>query len=189
MGLSRTRDDDQGLTREDVGRLYVSGRDDLFRLAWLAVDDAAVAEDLVQEAYTRLYEHPERVRDVAKVDAYVRSIVLNLARSRFTRRARRGHLDLRIASDPTGAGRVPEVDPMRAADDRSVLADALDALSPNQRVCVVCRYWLGLTDAETAEATGLSLGTVKTHLRRARGALRRNLTESQLPTLETDHVP
>lgn len=91
MGLSRTRDDDQGLTREDVGRLYVSGRDDLFRLAWLAVDDAAVAEDLVQEAYTRLYEHPERVRDVAKVDAYVRSIVLNLARSRFTRRARRGH--------------------------------------------------------------------------------------------------
>jgi len=178
-----------GLTREDVGRLFVAGRDDLFRLVWLVTGDAEVAEDLVQEAYTRLYEHPERVRDVDRVDAYVRSIVLNLARTRFARRARRGRHDLRIAHDPTGAGRRPESDPMRAADDRSVLSGALDALTPKQRICVVCRYWLGLTDAEIAAATGLSLGTVKTHLRRALTSLRSRVADAPTPTLEADHAP
>ena len=52
-----------GLTREEVERRYVTGRDDLFRLAWLVVGDAGVAEDLVQEAYTRLLVRPEQVRD------------------------------------------------------------------------------------------------------------------------------
>ncbi|HET8929624.1 MAG TPA: RNA polymerase sigma factor [Acidimicrobiales bacterium] len=176
------------LTRADVGLLYVTGRDDLFRLAWLTAGDAAVAEDLVQEAYTRLFEHPERVHDADRADAYVRSIVLNLARTRFAQRSRRGLVDLRIAHDPTQAARPPDVDPMGGADDRTVVAAALEHLSPNQRVCVVARYWLGLSDTEIAEATGLSLGTAKTHLRRALTSLRRHFADEAVLTLEADHV-
>lgn len=188
MPRHRSSEGDRGLTREDVGRLYVSGRAELFRLAWLTVGDTQVAEELVQEGYTRLYEHPERVRDAAKADAYVRSIVLNLARGRLSRRGRRGPLERRVARDPTGAGRPPDRDPMSGADDRAMLRHALDALSPNQRVCVVCRYWLGLTDVETAEATGMSLGTVKTHHRRALASLREHLGSDQIVTLEAEHV-
>ncbi len=185
----RRADSDGAVTREEVGRLYVAGRDDLFRLAWLTVGDAQVAEDLVQEAYTRLYEHPERVRDAGRVEAYVRSIVLNLARTRFTRRSRRGRLDLRIAHDPTGQARAPDTDPMRSVDDRAIVAAALDELSPNQRSCVVARYWLGLSDAEIAEATGLALGTTKTHLRRGLATLRNHLDDASVLTLEADPCP
>lgn len=76
---------------------------------------------------------------------------------------------------------------MRGVDDRSVVTDALDGLSTNQRVCVVCRYWLGLTDTEIAEATGLSLGTVKTHLRRALATLRRYLVDEPVLPMARDH--
>lgn len=169
-------------------RLYAGGRADLFRLAWLVVGDAGVAEDLVQEAYTRLWTHPERVQDATRVEAYVRSIVLNLARTRFSTRARRRHVDTRLHGDPTGAGKLPDTDPMRGADDRAVLRDALDALSTKQRACVVCRYWLGLTDAEVALATGMALGTVKTHLRRALSRLRADLDHPSLNPLEDVHV-
>ncbi len=188
MGSPRKKSTEGMLTSEDVARLYVSGRADLFRLAWLAVGDAHLAEEFVQEAYTRLWAHPERVRDASKVDAYVRSIVLNLARSRHTARTRRGHFDVRIVNDPTGAGRKAESDPMRGADDRTLIADALDDLSPNQRICVVCRYWLGLTDTETAQATGMATGTVKTHLRRALSTMRKTLTATEVATLEANHV-
>ena len=56
---------------------------------------------------------------------------------------------------------------MRDADERDLVRNALLGLTAKQRACIVCRYWLGLTDAETAESTGMALGTVKTHLRRA----------------------
>lgn len=176
------------LTPDGIERLYATGREDLFRLAWMVVGDAHVAEEFVQEAYTRLWMHPERVRDVDRVDAYLRSIVLNLARSQHMTRTRRGRFDVRTAHDPTGAGRVADVDPMRGADNRSLIADALDALSPNQRICVVCRYWVGLTDNETAQATGMATGTVKTHLRRALTTLRKALTDTEVETLEANHA-
>lgn len=188
MRSSRRRPDEGALTVGDVGRLYVAGRDDLFRLAWLTVGDADVAEELVQEAYTRLWAHPEQVRDASKVDAYLRSIVLNLVRSGATTRSRRGRFDVRIANDRTGAARVADIDPMRGADDRATIADALEELSPNQRICVVCRYWLGLTDTETAQATCMAAGTVKTHLRRALTTLRKALTDTEVATVEANHA-
>jgi RNA polymerase sigma-70 factor (sigma-E family) len=166
-----------GLTREEVERRYVTGRDDLFRLAWLVVGDAGLAEDLVQEAYARLLVRPEQVREPERVDAYLRSIVLNLARTRWSRTTRRRRLDDRVHADP-----------MRGADDRELLRAALAELTTNQRACIVCRYWLGLTDAQTAESTGLSLGTVKTHLRRALSALRTDLVPPVAPTPEETHV-
>lgn len=184
----RRRTDPTGLTPADVGRLYVEGRDDLFRLVWLILRDATVAEDVVQEAYTRLYANPGAVRDVTRVDAYLRSTALNLVRSRFTRRSRRSRHDLRIARDPTSPARWSDADPMRHVDDRSDVADALGVLSPNQRICVVCRYWLGLTDSETAAATGMAPGTVKTHLRRALTTLRRDLADPDMPPKEATRV-
>jgi RNA polymerase sigma-70 factor (sigma-E family) len=177
-----------GLTREEVERRYVTGRDDLFRLAWLVVGDAGLAEDLVQEAYARLLVRPEQVREPERVDAYLRSIVLNLARTRWSRTTRRRRIDDRVHADPTGSARRPDADPMRGADDRELLRAALAELTTNQRACIVCRYWLGLTDAQTAESTGLSLGTVKTHLRRALSALRTDLVPPVAPTPEETHV-
>lgn len=177
-----------GLTRDEVAELYVNGREGLFRVAWLVVGDTGVADDLVQEAYARLLAGSDSVRDPERVDAYLRSIVLNLARSRWATRKRRRRLDDRVHTDPTGSARQPETDPMHGADDRETLRVALMGLTTNQRVCVVCRYWLGLTDTQTAESTGMALGTVKTHLRRAIASLRSDLSPVVTPTAEEPHV-
>ena len=91
----------------------------------------------------------------------LRSIVLNATRTRFATRARHRRITDRFGTEPSGTVRVVDLDPMRQVDDREALRAALDRLTPRQRICVVCRYWLGLTDVETAAATGLSLGTVK----------------------------
>ena len=107
-----------------------------------------------------------------RLSQYLRSIVLNAARTRFATRARHRRITDRFGTEPSGTVRVVDLDPMRQVDDREALRAALDRLTLRQRICVVCRYWLGLTDVETAAATGLSLGTVKTHLRRALSALR-----------------
>lgn len=188
MDKRRASDDERGLSRAVAARCYETGRDAMFRLAWLVLGDAYSAEEIVQEAYTRLWEHPERVLAPDRVDAYVRSIVLNLARSRHTTRVRRGRLSLRVVNDPTGAGRTADHDPMAGVDNREFMSNALDALSPNQRICVVCRYWLGLTDNEVAEATGFAVGTVKTHLRRALTTLRKTLSDTEVATLEANHA-
>ncbi len=177
-----------GLTRADVEALYEAGRTDLFRLVGLVTGDAHLAEEVVQEAYARLWANPSRVRDPSRVDAYVRTIALNLVRSRFSTAVRRRSIDDRLAGDPTGPSRLPDPDPMRGADDRALLRAGLDDLTVNQRTCVVCRYWLGLTDEEIAEATGLAAGTVKTHLRRALAKLRRELNRPTPATREDAHV-
>jgi RNA polymerase sigma-70 factor (sigma-E family) len=176
------------LTREEVGRRYVAGREDLFRIAWLMVADVGEAEDLVQEAYTRVMVHPERIRDPDRLDSYLRSIVLNQARSRWATRTRRRRLDERSQVDPTGLTRESESDPMQVADDRDLIRSALLRLTTKQRACVVCRYWLGFSDGETADATGLALGTVKTHLRRALSTLRTELNPIPTSTPEETHV-
>jgi RNA polymerase sigma-70 factor (sigma-E family) len=139
----------------------------LLRTALLLTgQDRAEAEDLLQLALERAYRHWPRIcRD--EPERYVRKILANASADRWRRIARRPEQPLPEAS----AG--PFV-PDHTSDiaDRDYLLRALATLPPRQRAVLVLRYFDDLSEAETADMLGCSLGTVKSHAARALARLR-----------------
>ena len=157
-----------------VIRLFHSEGRSLVRLARIFVDDRDAAEDIVQEAFLRLARHAGRIQEEAKAPAYLRSIVLNLARDHN----RRGLLSLRHHA-PSGH----EVDVDTRAFDEDLVRDeehrvvlqAVRALPTRQRDCVTLRYFEELGIDGIATTLGLSPNSVKTHLRRGMATLESRL--------------
>ena len=137
----------------------------LLRTAVLLTGDPQRAEDLVQEALTKVALRWRRLRD-GHPDAYARRI---LVRDNISWWRKHG-AELVVDVDdprrtPSGEG---------GSDRRLMLKDALDRLTPKQRAVVVLRYLDDLSERDTAEALGVSVGTVKSQtslaLRRLREA-------------------
>jgi RNA polymerase sigma-70 factor (sigma-E family) len=154
--------------------LYRQEATALVRLARLFVDDLNAAEDLVQEAFIRLARNTHRIEDTSRAAAYVRSIVLNLARDHN----RRGLVSLRhqLPIDDTRAAAEEEI---VLRDDQRRVLDAVRDLPQQQRNCVVLRYYEELGIAAIAEVLGISENSVKTHLKRGMAALARELGEEE----------
>lgn len=151
-----------------IERLYHQEAASLVRLARLFTDDRTGAEDIVQEAFIRLYHAADRIKDPKKSAAYLRSIVLNLARDTN----RRGLLSLRHQDSMIDL-RKPEDPDERVIRDESqaeVIA-ALDQLSDRQRDCLILRFYYELSETEIAETLAISPNSVKTHCRRGLAAL------------------
>jgi RNA polymerase sigma factor (sigma-70 family) len=166
-------------TVADVDRLLVDlfereGRS-LVRMARLFVDDRNAAEDLVQEAFIRLARSANRIKDEAKAAAYLRSIVLNLARDHN----RRGLVSLRHRL-PLDAERAQEEDELILRDDQRQILDALRDLPHRQRDCLVLRYYQELGIDDIAQTLAISRNSVKTHLQRGLAAM-----ESRLGDIRT----
>ncbi len=133
----------------------------------------AAAEDAVQEALARAWERSERGLRIESLPAWVATVSMNLARSGLRRRlaARRARARLSVRGpDPHDEGRG-----WVSADDRVDIEHALSRLSRRQREAVVLRYYLGFSVLEIADVMGVSEGTAKTTLFRARAALSRAL--------------
>ncbi|WP_344858927.1 SigE family RNA polymerase sigma factor [Planomonospora alba] len=144
----------------------------LVRLALLMVGDQATAEDVVQEAFTRTHAGRRRLRDPDKALTYIRSAVLNGARSVLRRRA----VAFRRA--------VPYEPPVWSAEHAALLGEerrevllALRTLPQRQREALVLRYYLDLSDAEIAETMGIGASTARSTLARGLAALARKLGE------------
>jgi len=138
----------------------------LVHMVRLFVDDRNAAEDLVQEAFIRLARSAHRIEDDRKAAAYLRSIVLNLARDHN----RRGLVSLRH--------RVPLDDKEASVEDTVVLSeehqqviDALRTLPRRQRDCLILRYYDELGIDDIADTLDISRNSVKTHLTRGMRAL------------------
>lgn len=140
----------------------------LVRTALLIVGDRATAEDVVQDAFTRVHRRLPKLTDRDDLLPYLRTAVVNGCRSVLRRR----RLLLRPAHDPSVWS--AESAAMVAEDHREVHA-ALSALPARQREALVLRYYLDLTEAEIAEAMGISVGTVKSTTSRAMAALAKAL--------------
>lgn len=157
-----------------IADLYRAEASNLVRLARFFVDDRDAAEDLVQEAFIRFARSVGRIRDHERAPAYLRSIVLNLARDHN----RRGLVSLRHrpAADPPG----PTLDELVAlrADQQRVI-EALRSVPRRQRDCLVLRYYLELSVAEIASTLGVSPNSVKTHLQRGLRSLSQVLDDPQ----------
>jgi RNA polymerase sigma-70 factor (sigma-E family) len=146
----------------------------LVRMARLLVDDRETAEDVVMDAFTSLYRRWTAVRDPAEAHRYVRSSVLNGARSQLRRRRlRRRHESGSPHQEATPDG----LETNQA--DRSTVTQLLGTLPYRQRQVLVLRYFVDLTEAQIAYELGVSPGSVKTHASRGLSALARTLEGSR----------
>lgn len=163
-------------------RDYVAARSPaLLRTAYLLTGNRADAEDLLQTALAKTYLAWDRIREREAVDGYVRRVMVNTRTSWWRRR--------RVDERPTNV--LPERRTERDAADDLALRDALWAalatLPKRQRAIVVLRYYEDLSEAETADLLGISVGTVKSTTSRALVKLRdtadlRDDPRTDLPT-------
>jgi RNA polymerase sigma-70 factor (sigma-E family) len=145
----------------------------LRRIAYAVCRDADRAEDVLQEAFVKLYLSWAKVRRRGVEEAYARRIIVNADiddRRRPWRRHRSRASDDQLALLPAPA-------PL-ATEERSELLEALRGLPAMQRRTVVLRHLVGLTVEETAAELGVGVGTVKSHTSRGLAALRARLTPS-----------
>ena len=148
-----------------------------YRAALRIVGDRGDAEDVAIEALTRAYVRWPKLRSLAHRDAWVMRVVINEALSQLRRRRRAtagGHHDAR---------RAPTDD---ALATRVTLVAAVSLLPRRQREAIGLRYLADMSEADTADALGLSPGTVKSHLHRATNTLRVALGDDVIKELLHD---
>jgi RNA polymerase sigma-70 factor (sigma-E family) len=149
----------------------------LLRRARLLTGDHQKAEDLVQTALAKTWPHWQRVSQGGQVDAYVRRVMVTTYLSWWRRRWN--------VERPTEV--LPDVDPRESHESavarHADLMVALASLPKGQRAAVVLRYLEDLTEAQTAEALGCSVGTVKSQVARALRTLQ------SCPSLAAQEVP
>ena len=151
---------------ERLGEWFSAEYEPLLRFAYFLTGDRAAAEDLVQDAFVRLYRADRHIQ-VEGFSAYARRTIANLHNSRFRRiRAERKALE---SHDRPGHVSGPE-----PADH---VWQAIQALPSQQRACVALRFYEDMTEQAVAETLGVSLGTVKKQTHRALSTLREALGE------------
>jgi RNA polymerase sigma-70 factor, ECF subfamily len=149
-----------------------------FRVAYVVAGDAADAEDAVADGFSKAWLALPRFRPGAPFRPWLLEIVANEARNRRRSSGRRARLALRSAAQlrPGDAAPSPEA-AVLDAEGRERLLAAVNELREEERLVVACRYFLDLSEAETAAALGLRPGTVKSRLSRALARLRTSLEE------------
>lgn len=148
------------------------------RLAYLLTSDADQAEDIVAEAFAKVYVRWSK-GEVRDVGAYLRRAVANEANSKLRRRYLERMVTQRRSGDDRGVRRVDD-----GAADRDEVWGAIQRLPDRQRKAVVLRYYEDLSEADTAEMLGCSVGTVKSQVSRGLARLQGLLDEASTTTRE-----
>ena len=136
---------------------------DLVRAAVFLGADPHEAEDLAQATLVRCYAHWDRVSSTDNRDGYVYRMLLNALRDVRRSRWWKGRVD----QEPSGV----EADRAEALAVADAVHRAMAGLSPVNREVVVLRYFVQLSEAQTAAALGVPAGTVKSRLSRALASL------------------
>ncbi len=137
--------------------LYRDEYGPMVRLARGLVDTQEIAEEIVQDAFARVYERWNRLDNPG---GYLRTAVVNGARSELRKREVRRRIGIR-----------PFIPPQ--PEDRDYLLDALDQLSPRQKTILVLKFYADMTEKEIAQAMGIRPGTVKSATSRGLAELRK----------------
>ena len=147
-----------------------------FRTAYVITGSAADAEEVVQDAFVKAYRARGRFRSGAPFRPWLLAIVANEARNRRRATGRRARLPLQLAEERPSGGAAPSPEvALLAREERAELLAAVDRLGEEQRAAIACRYFLGLSEAETAAVLGCRPGTVKSRLSRALARLEEEL--------------
>lgn len=134
----------------------------LLRLASCLVRESDVAEDVVQDAFLSLHRHAATLRNRQAAEAYLRAAVVNGSRSHVRRLVRE-----RLRRRPAAVHEVSSEERALERDEHRRVFDVIQTLPRRQREVLACRYYLELSEAETADLLGLARGTVKRHAFRA----------------------
>jgi RNA polymerase sigma factor (sigma-70 family) len=155
---------------EELVRMYEAVA---FRTAFLLTGSAADAEDAAQAGFVKAWSALSRFRAGAEFRPWLLRIVANEAHNRRRSSKRRESLRLRaVAAEPSG-GAVPSPEvAVVERDRRAVLLDAVNQLGERDRDVLACRYFLELSEEETAHVLGVRRGTVKSRTARALERLR-----------------
>jgi RNA polymerase sigma factor (sigma-70 family) len=149
-----------------------------FRTAYLVARDEGEAQEAAQEGFVKAYRALGRFRAGAAFRPWLLAIVANEARNRRRSAGRRDALTLRAAGSaaPGDAAPSPEA-ALLSAERRDALLAAVNRLREEDRLAIACRYFLDLSEEETAAALGWKRGTLKSRLSRALARLRAELGE------------
>ncbi len=146
----------------------------LLRTAYLLTGDQHTAEDLVQTALAKLYLSWDKVHRREVLDAYVRRILVNEHNSLWRRAWKRREVATDVVPDDRTV--VDRTDEGQSA----ALWDFVQTLPRKQRAVIVLRYYEDLSEAETADILGISVGTVKSQASRALAAMRSRVHDNPL---------
>lgn len=150
--------------------LLTTGR--AYRLALRIVGDRHEAEDVVQEAYLRIFRALPRFREEARFETWMHRIVVNAALNHLRARGRFGEVVEERALDGSAPDR-----PAERAADRDALERALAMLPPGQRTALLLKDVYDLSCREIGQELGIREGAVKVRLHRARKRLKALLEE------------
>lgn len=154
----------QALYREQAQRLG--------RLAFLLTGDSEQAQDLVQEAFTRLFSRWRAVKNANALESYLRRTIVNLAHKTWRKSSNeRSYLQRGQSRELDVSAGQPDL------ETREQLRQLLEALPFRQQAAIVLRYYEDLPEQEIAKALGCPLGTVKSSLSRGLQAMKIQLED------------
>ena len=145
-----------------------------YRLAGLILRDAVEAQDATQEALLRAWQAWPKLRESERFDPWFSQILVNVCRNRLRSRPRVHWMP--IEDDLDG---LAVADPFRAALARDELGRLVSGLSRDHQIVVALRFWADWPLADIATKLDIPLGTVKSRLHNALGALRKELESQQ----------
>jgi RNA polymerase sigma-70 factor (sigma-E family) len=155
---------------EAVTQLYSAQYRPLVRLAALLLRDVGAAEEVVQDSFVAMHGSWRRLRDPDRALAYLRQSVVNRSRSALRHRS----VEQRHAPAPLPDHPSAEHSALETLEREDVIS-ALHRLPRRQREVLILRYYVDLSEAQIADAIGISRGAVKSHASRGIAALRLSL--------------
>jgi RNA polymerase sigma-70 factor (sigma-E family) len=179
-----------GTGADEEFREFMRGRwPAMVRLAHGLAGDLGPAEDIAQAAFARAYASWGRVIKAGDPDAHLRRIVISESRRRF-RRGRAVQAVLGARPDSALGARPDSAVPDAGAEsgEQEALLSALRQLPPRQRAVVVLRFWLEMSEADTAAALGCSVGAVQRQASRAPVSLRRASAPADFWPTDRDYL-
>jgi RNA polymerase sigma-70 factor, ECF subfamily len=169
--LTRAREGDVRAYEELVERHQATA----FRLAWMITRSSPDAEEATQDGFLKAYRALGRFREGSPFRPWLLRIVANEARNRKVASQRRERLALRaIGEGAPGSAAPAEVEAI-ASSERAELIAAVSRLEERDQLVLGARFFLDLSEAETAAALGVRRGTVKSRLSRALARLRKEM--------------
>lgn len=164
---------------EALGELYERYKTPMYRTALAITRDEKAAEDILQEAFLRVYAYAHSIDKTVSLGPWLYRVTVNLAYS-WTRQVKRWLHTFQDTFErwTSGAQWRPETT-TEEQEWRQILQQAIDALSPRHRVVITLHYLEGLSLREIAYVTGVPEGTVKSRLHYARESLRKTILERE----------
>ena len=155
-------------------RLYERLHADMVRFAAFLTGDVSAAEDVAQEAFAKVFDAWDGIDDLERVDAYLKSTVVNLVRGgqrrqQVAERSVTPHLTVVPSAEDDAVGQI----------GRERVLAAVAELPLRQRACVVMRHWMRMTETEIANVLELSVGSVRTHIKRGTAHLKSSLGDQR----------